>query len=758
MGYELAIALIVGVILYAAMYYYYGSGDTEMDEMNPAGIDEFQMTQSNEGTSVTLVYGRKRTNGNVLWYGNLETEPVWSGGGGSDDPDPVIVGYKYYLDVWQAVCLGPADLISYYVDNDDEVGITATSEVWNDGTTGTFPTEPGQYAAPLEGIAHIFWNRWLVGENRTRLPTVHFIVERFPTGTGLTYVEETNGCNPAVIIYDLLLRAGAVHADIHQASFAAANIYWHNQGYGLNISFSKQMTCRAAVAKVLKYIGGVFSLTSENEFYLKALDPSEAKVATITTKEFLSFSFARKSWTDTKNDFRANFVDETQDYTKRTVALRNMANMWLTGQKKLTSIDLTGFRNVDTVSKRLWEVMKTQSYPAAEFDFMTNLKYAARNVGDVVELVNEDYGITSAYVRIMAKDVKEYDQNKVGFKATQVVERLFDTNYIDAGNVLWTKPDLTLAAIPSAKQRVYELPWMNSTLAAGPTYLMLAERPHLWETSFVVIISFTGSDYNTLQVAHRWAQYGLLSETYIATTLDIDDDIGILYTPSKEDPSFDTITRTDLFAKTRLALVEDELMAFQTVTPEGGTDIRLTGVIRGLFNTDVVQHNSGVPIWLFEYPSINSRTTMQEQAGTFYLKFLPSIAGVVLDASDATAITVNRANAAEPYRPTRVHAVRSGSTVTINWWPTTQYWDGAGAVPADSQLDVYPFNFNGSFEYYNSVDGIGAAEIAEVTVKVVSKAAAFTFYVRHIRVDGQRSDWSSVLVSAPDATYVGPDE
>ncbi|RLC88920.1 MAG: hypothetical protein DRJ03_01375 [Chloroflexi bacterium] len=755
MGYELAIALIVGVVLYAVAYLYYGSGgDMEQDNASPATLDEFSVTQSNEGSAIPLIYGRKRTRGNVLWYGNLMTEAVWSGGGGSDDPDPVIIGYKYYLDVWQSVCIGPATLVAYYVDNDDDLGITSSGETWNDGSTYSFPTEPGQYAAPLFGTAHIFWEQWLVGENRTRLPTVHFVVEHYPTGSGLSYIEETNGCNPAAIIYDLLIRAQATNEDIDIASFQAANTYWHNAGYGLNMSFSRQVSCREAIAAVLKQVGGVFSVTNENKFYIKAFDPDEAAAATIETEKFLNFAFVRKSWSDTYNDFRATFVDASNDYSKRTVAVRNVANFWLTGKKKQLNVDLNAFRDIDQVSQRLWEVMKTQSYPFAEFDFATNLEFYSINVGDVVEIVNDDYGIVSAYIRIMSKDVSEYDQNRVGFKGSQMVEREMDTNYSVTGGTEWEEPDQTIT--PIVNQQVIELPFISGEIGYGVTYLLLAERPHSWETSFVVIKSYNGTNYETQQVAHRWAQYGTLDEAYVETP-DIDDEIGILYTPSREDPSFDSISRAELFSLNRLAYINGEFFGFQTVTPEGPSSIRLTGVVRRLFNTnqDFATHASGSTIWLFEYPRSINNVMMSELATSFYLKFLPSFVGVTLDASDATQILVTAATVLKPFAPTRIKAVRTGTSVAIEWWPATQISQGAGAVAADGQVDQYPFAFNGQFQWWDSISGTYPADA--VTSTTIVRAGSFTFRVRMQDIASRLSDWAELTIGAADGTYIGPD-
>lgn len=736
-GLAIGVGMLVGGLVLASMML----RNVEGQDMSPATLESFQITKNQEGSVVPLVYGKVRLTGNLLWYGNLVTEEVEQEGGKGSGGD-MVVGYKYYLDIWQAICLGPCALSEVYVQDNyqsvDDLGITH----FNDGTGTYYPSEPGEYACKLAGIAHIFLDRYYVGENVTNLPTFHFVVEK-TLNSPVDYANLGNGINPAALIYDILLQAGASASDFDLGSFNTAAAYWKNQGYGLNITFNKQEEARALVKKVFNYVDGCLRIDENNCFVLKAFTPDDVAVATIGSDDFLEFTFSRRGWHDTWNDFRANFTDEAQDFTQRTVRALNPANIGLLGYKKQKTVDLTAFRDAPTASKRLFELMKRLSYPEAEISFKTNLSFSEVYVGDVVEINHEDYGLASARFRIVSRDTAEIDQNVINFKATQVLEGLFDTNYQTSGLSSWTTP--SYAPNVFLHQKVFELP-CNPLTGTDPAFIILAARENV-ETGFYAFISTTGTDYTLKGTYRSFSQRGVLAAQYTSATKTMDDDEGILFTPYRDDPVFSSLSRTDLFGTIRGAIIDDEIIMFQTVTPEGDTDYRLTGCIRGVFNTPVETHPAGSEIWLF---NIADNIMTGISSANFFVKLLPFFGSQTVDAADVTAIQVTAEyKAKKPWQPARIKAVRSGSSISLEWWPKDAMIPGAGAVSADIQTDQHPFAFSGDFVF----SGPGGTEYIAGCTKSINYPDPCTITIK-ARQNGYLSDAKSIFVGAADGEYI----
>lgn len=745
----MVIGFIVGAIVVGVIAAFLFRPKSPSMDMAPASLDSFNITQASEGSVIPVIYGRIRLPGNIIWYGNLETEEVESEGGGKGGGgEGQVVGYKYWLDVWEAICMGKVTIIDKYV-NDNNEDPTSSVETFNDGTENDYPTQPGAYANRLPGVAHIFWDRLYLGENATFVPTVHFIVEKDMSGSPVDYAVMTKGVNPSALVYDLLIEAGVFATDIVIADFNTAAAYWNTLGYSLNINFSQQSKLRDKIAQVMSYVDGVVNVNEESKWIIKAYDPADASVATLDREDFIEFTFTRKSWHDTYNEFRANYIDEDQDYTKRTIIARNSANIRVQGRKRLRSVDLTAYRDVDIASKRLWEVMKKESYPDAQIQFKTNLEFDAVNVGSVIEVNNSDYGMSSAEFRIITKDITEVDQNTLGWRAIQMIETLFDDSYVPGGDPGWIAPDYS--PDPLVHQAVFELPY-NPMHLHDRAFLLLAARVNSFETGFKALVSNTGVDYEDKGAFSGWSQYGVLAETYVATTYSIDDDIGILYTPYREDPVFSTISRTNLFSTARFALLGGtEIVRFQGVVPEGVSNYRLTGIIRGVWNTPVSQHNAAASIWLF---TISLNILQGITSDDFYVKLLPFFEGDVVDAVLASATHVTpTSKAATPWPPVRIVAVRSGTSISAEWWPTTQDNEGAGRASADSQTDVEPKQYDGDFETYYT--GESPFTIVAGTVRAYTKSAAHTFFIRARRA-GYLSTWVSISIGAGDGTYYGP--
>lgn len=764
------IALVVGVIVAVVLASQMKKNQPDSEKMNPQGLDAFQMNQNQEGIAVPFVRGKVRITTNILWYGNLESQPVYqkTGGKGFGGGGKQIQGYDYYLDMWHGICQGEGNVTLnkvYIQDRERDIAeLPVNSYTFNPGNTASYPTEPGPYAAPLKGLAHIFLDRYLLGTNVSTAPTLHFVVT-VTSNAPLTYVNETNGCNPAALVYDLLREAGVPVANIDATSFNAASTYWHNKGYGLNVSLSAQAQLKDHIKTIQAYVDFSLRVDENDKFVIKAYADTDTASESITTPEFKEFQFSRRSWDDVFCDFRANFIDEAADYTKRTIRTRNPAVREMIGHNKQKTIDLTAFRDRATASARLWDLMKKLSYPESQIRCTVGIKWADYNIGDVIGITHSDYSMTDQAYRIVGKDEDEHDSNAVKFEMVQVLEPIMELGDTaqTGGGTSWTQTHAAPAA--ADHERILELPY-TAQYGDAPAYLILAARAGQ-EDGFVVAHSpESGGDFDAYASGSYFSQYGTLAAAYTSDTRAIDDEIGIRFTPDREDPEFDSISRAALFSTSRIAVLYDqsthafEIVAFQNVVPIAqSADVRLTGVIRGLMNTTKQTFSSGKEVWLTNLGD-NVLTGISE--GTFYLKILPFILGETLDPGDASEITVNyRGRAKTPWPPALVKASRSGSTVTVTVWPTTRVYAGAGVTDGagsthgstEGQTDQWPPEYLGSFNY--SDDGWTTTYNDTSYTWNYSNAGAHTLRVKAL-VSGYTSVEAAVSVGASDGDYYGP--
>ena len=138
-----AIVTAVSFAAAAAMaaYAIYVGRYGNQEQLDPQKLNDFKPTMAREGAAVPIIYGRVRLAGNIIWWGNLKTEEITqeveSGKGAPNVPEGS-QGYRYYVDCWQAICIGKTTIVDYFI-NDKNENIQATNVLENDGTGDFIP-------------------------------------------------------------------------------------------------------------------------------------------------------------------------------------------------------------------------------------------------------------------------------------------------------------------------------------------------------------------------------------------------------------------------------------------------------------------------------------------------------------------------------------------------------------------------------------------------------------------------------------------
>jgi len=668
-------------------------------EMKPASLSDFSITQANEGQPIPIVYGRVKIPGNIIYYGNLRTEEVKEevdGGKGGGGDEEVTTGYKYYLDIWQAICMGKIELEKAFIDNDENKPVNASYTLFNDGTSDVHPTTSDnpdlEYASRLPGVAHIFWKQFYIGFNRTYVPTVYFWVKRI-LETGLPYEDvEVDGVyygnNPAAVIYDLLVNWGKLDVTyINSTSFSEAAEYFYNQKIGINYVISSTRELREVIQEICDMVDAQLEYDDDGKIAIRVLKKSDTPVGTIKD-DFISFQFSKPSWNTVPNEFQANFVENG---VVRTLVVENPAAKLLANKDIQKTYDLTAFSQREIALKRLFDIMKRESYPRIALNITVPLKYSYYNIGDVITVENTEVGIRGDF-RIVSISEPKIDSNEIEMTLLQHTDVIFDEHYLDTGGTHWIAPTYDLE--PFTKIKVVELEY-TETYKTNPAYLICVSKEKGYETGFAVYVSTNGTDYKYQGIFRTFATAGTIVNDYPDTTYDIDDEVGVIFRPYKEFKTYDNISRDRLFVEPRVLIIDDEIMTFQNYDPYGETDYHITGIIRGIHWSGKAYHNAGAEAFIVE---VANNVIQLGYTSTFYMKIVPVFADRIGSLEDATAIEINPTlKARKPLKPERVTATRISDTDTkIDVFVKTKvYLTGAGKVSADSYTDTYPFEYEG---------------------------------------------------------------
>lgn len=755
------VSLAIGVLIVTAIAAYaLYRPSMQQPGVKASGLDDFNITRASEGSPYPIVFGRVKITGNIIWYGNLLTKKQKSdsggkGGGGGE----TATGYHYYLDCWQSICRGPARVLGVYKDNkqfittelnpewsgmmaDEGDGRQTTTMTINKGNGISNFTINLEYFSPLKKICTCDMRKVFCGSS-TIFPTFHWVVE---CDYLCLWSNPSNGWNAANAVYFILTDAGVPPSKIDTVSFGSAATYWYNKGYGINLVIGTQGKVREKIEQILVPLGG-FYFEYGGKHYLNPADPYELAYGTITD-DFRKFVISRRSWEDTLNDIKATFTEEGKDFTERTALVQNPASINMLGKIYTKTYDLTLFRDLAATQKRLGELIKSESYPYAEVEFVTDLGYMNLTEGKIINLTNNEMGVVNMGVRVVKKDLENIDSNEITFTGIQVAETLFDDKWINIGTgssnwVREVQPPVNLSKI-----RIMESP--RTAFTDMPTIIVLAARETEYETQFNLYYTPDGNNYNLVKKFSSFNKYAILKEYYSGNTHDIDDsDTGIKIEYFKTSYEVDSLSRSGLFSTDRFLVIDNEIMKFQTVVLNQDGTVTLKGIIRGVLNTTKAAHAVNSAVWIVDDPECTWTPSDGNIAG-YYKVCARNIVGTFPIAS-AVAISVGASTLAKkPFPISRINASRSGSVV--NFLVSVRDMTSAGAGVSPSTTFVTSSDSDVVIEWKLSSDSVWTVLPVQTASFTVTNASSFTVNVR-AKEFGVYTSTVNLTVGATDGNY-----
>jgi len=268
-------------------------------------------------------------------------------------------------------------------------------------------------------------------------------------------MEVDYGDNPAAVIYALMtstIYGLAIDPDdIDLVSFQQAADYFSAQYYGVNLQVKKLDAIRKVIDQIQVNYGCQLILDDEGKFQLRPLYSPEGLAVqdTLTKDDFLDFKVTTQSWDETLNRLDAkttqayeieyNPVEEDFGVTGRrdvardvALSVYNQSNEFLTGTTRKGSIDLTLHREPLMAAKRLYEILREESFPRTTVTGRVGLKYLKHLPGEVIRIVHPEYAIDSPF-RIRHRSLEKQDKGSVQLTCDQISDAVYDTFYTGAG-------------------------------------------------------------------------------------------------------------------------------------------------------------------------------------------------------------------------------------------------------------------------------------------------------------------------------------
>ena len=245
------------------------------------------------------------------------------------------------------------------------------------------------------------------------------------------------------------------------------------------------------------------------------------------------------------------------------------------------------------------------SYPFAILQIVVNRKAFRYEVGDCFKFSYAKHGISEAIFRVVQKEEAELESENITISAIEdfyFISRVIDEYSIPTDNTI-PRPDYTL--VPFTEEMAMEVPYAV-TDNINPEVLLVACREGQFDLGFDAYISIdNGTSYSILSNnVGNLVPFGQVADAAYPLTYTIDTETG--FTVEFKNESDASLIETTTWANTiagieHIALLENEIIFFKTITPVSGLKYKIENIIRGRMDTVRASHAIGTNFYVLHH-------------------------------------------------------------------------------------------------------------------------------------------------------------
>lgn len=586
-------------------------------------ISSFNVATAEYGAPVMEILGTTRISGNVIYYDDFtahehkETQRTGKGGKSTSTN----ITYTYTVAVILGLCEGP---------------ITGIGKVWRDKQkydypadgieltmfSGTANQQPWSYvvgrhpekALPYTNLAYMAGVVNL-GDS-SNLPNFNFEVrgKLLSTGDGIDV-------NPMDYIKYVLSKVGQGSATIN----GEANFRSFCANADLLISTPADASGTEEAQKIVNEIAdlcGAYIFWSNNAYKIVPLSerpvggwtPDRTIRYDLTPDDFIPQSgscivWSRKDTSEQYNRWTVEFLSRAHAYEKESVTYEDTADIAERGVQQAPTINARYIYTKDRAVKIAAAAARRSKVGKNQYKFKLGWAFCRLEPGDLVRITDEASGISNQPV--MITDIQEsadgfLDVTGISWFAANYGPAEYDVHEVD-------RPDVDFNREPGNVDTpaIFQPP---ADLTANGLEVWIGAKGVNQENwgGCTVYVSDDNEYYRTLGQITNNARLGPLvtAMTAQATSMDVAISGTML-----------SGTLQDAQRGNTLLWVDGECMSYQTATLLQNGNYRLSGLIRGQYNTQAVSHSSGSTVVRCDEALLRAPFFKEDIGKHLYLKF-----------------------------------------------------------------------------------------------------------------------------------------
>lgn len=586
-------------------------------------IADFTIATAEYGSAVPEIIGTTRTSGNIIYYDDFtahehkDTQRSGKGGGSKT----VSITYTYTVAIIFALCEGTIKGLGKVWKNkdiynypSDEIGMTL---YYGTNEQQPWPYVVGKHpekALPYKGLAYMAGVIDL-GSNAS-LPNFNFEVKGKLTEGG-----DGVDVNPADYILYILNKIGMGDVKIsgienYRRYCAAADLL-----ISTPMDESKSRTAREIVNEIAT-ITNAFMFWSNDQFKIVPLadrpvgdwKPNRTIVYDLTPDDFLPQSngacvtYSRKDSSEIYNRFTVEFVNRANGYEKESVSYVDNDDLKEYGLRQASTTKALYIYTKKRAVFLAEELARKNKYERNQYTFKLDWAFCRLEVGDLVTLTDPSIGLNKQVALI--DSVTEDAQGLLTFTAISRAGGDYDAAIYDVHDTdrpfVDFSPEPGDVDVPAIFQPPTELTSNGNELWIGTK-----GKSKNWG-GCNVWVSDDNQHYSEVGKITNSARLGSLAAAVNASADEIEVTVnGTLLSGTEQDAQ----------RANTLCWLDGECLSYTTATMLQNGNYKLSGLIRGQYNTTAAAHATGAKFVRCDETLLKSPLKKEDVGKKLWIKF-----------------------------------------------------------------------------------------------------------------------------------------
>lgn len=525
--------------------------------------------------------------------------------------------------------------------------IQTGSTQYVNGDVFTIITQHAHVAPAYRRLCYAVFKQLYVGTS-SYLKALAFVVRRCPDplGQGAGVANINGDANPALAVFELLTNPdyglGIPGPRMDGTSFAAAAVTLASEGLGISMQFDTQASADQLIGEILRHCDGMLYTDPSTGLWTITLaradyDPTTLPVLTVDSV-LATPDFSRGSWSETTNLVTINFLSRLNNFNDRIVRAYDAANIEVTGEVRPQTIDFKGISTEAAAALVAIRVLKTLTYPLSKIKLVVNRSAWQFRPGGVFRFTWVPLGIINQVFRITRIGYGELTDGKITMDAVEDIFGISSVAFVAPPISGWVNP--LGVPVPNLHEKIMEVPKDIAAADVLPDFevMCMAARDASVSAKTFQIWRDDGSGYSDSGVASPFCPWAKLSVAYPAGTI-ANDPVGFTVDGATaiDMDLLDSVNGIDLLNAANLAVIDDEIISWETITKNIDGSYTISGVLRGLMDTVPADHAINAPIFFFSGLAAPISVLPGE---TLAIKLLPTNSAGTLPIGSATAHSI----------------------------------------------------------------------------------------------------------------------